>query len=196
MELYEKYKTLFNAYHINTDLRIAHFMAQAQAESNLKSVRESCYYSKIIGLRNTFRSPFKGKSDSFVSQYLKNSEKCANYVYANRGGNGNEASGDGYKFRGGGMFQVTFRDGYLKLSKDTRIDFLSNPDLILEEANGLISALNYWSKNNLNKYADLDNLDAISDLINLGRLTSTNGDSNGFIHRKEALAKWKSILKI
>jgi predicted chitinase len=75
-----------------------------------------------------------------------------------------ENSGDG--FRGGGIFQNTFRNSYLKLSKDTRIDFIGNPDLITVEANAVIAALEYWKNNNLNKYADLDDLDAISDIIN------------------------------
>jgi putative chitinase len=196
MELYQKYKTLFNSYHLNTPLRIAHFMAQADAESSLKSVRESCFYTSIDTLRKLFKTPFKNKTDEFVKRYLNDSRKCANYVYANRGGNGNEASGDGFKFRGGGFFQVTFKDGYLLLSKDTKVDFISNPDLICEEANGIISALNYWSKNSLNKHADNDDLDAISDIINIGRQTNSYGDSNGFEHRKKCLLKWKKKLKL
>jgi putative chitinase len=195
MELYEKYKTLFGCYHLNTDLRIAHFMGQAEAESGLKSVRESCYYKTVEHLRKTFYSPFKGKSDSFISQYLRNTEKCANYVYSNREGNGNEASGDGFRFRGGGIFQNTFRNGYLKLSKDTRIDFIGNPDLITVEANAVIAALEYWKNNNLNKYADLDDLDAISDIINRGHRTEKVGDANGYEHRKSSVDQWKKILK-
>jgi len=117
------------------------------------------------------------------------------YVYANRGGNGDEASGDGFKFRGGGMLQTTFRDGYENLSEDTGIDFVTNPNLILDEANGLISALNYWKENNLNKYADQDNLDAVCDIINIGRTTIAKGDANGYQHTKECLEKWKNILQ-
>lgn len=195
LELTNKYKTLLNKYEINTPLRLQHFWAQVDTESKLKSVRESLYYTKISGLRGAFKTPFKGKSDAFVSQYLKNSIKCANYVYANRGGNGNEASGDGFKFRGGGMLQTTFYDGYKQLKKDTGIDFINNPDLILEEANGLIAALNYWKNNGLNKFADQDNLDAISDIINIGSKTKTVGDANGYKERKENLEKYKKIFK-
>jgi putative chitinase len=195
MELYEKYKTLFGGYHLNNPLRIAHFMGQAEAESGLKSVRESCYYKTVKHLRKTFHSPFKGKSDAFVSQYLRNTERCANYVYANREGNGNEASGDGFRFRGGGIFQNTFRNMFLKLSKDTRIDFIGNPDLITVEANAVIAALEYWKNNNLNKYADLDDLDAISDIINRGHRTERVGDANGYEHRKASVDQWKKILK-
>jgi putative chitinase len=88
-------------------------------------------------------------------------------VYANRNGNGNEASGDGFTYRGG-IFQNTFRNNYLKLSKDIRIDFIGNPDL-LQKANAVIAALEYWKTTiliNMLIY-DLD----ISDIINIGRRT-------------------------
>jgi putative chitinase len=195
MELYEKYKTLFGKYQVNTSLRIAYFMGTRESENGTgKPVRESCYYTTIEKLRKTFKTPFKGKTDAFVSRYLKNSEKCANYVYANREGNGNEASGDGYKYRGGGDFQQTFRNGYTKLAKSTGIPFDKNPDLILEEANSLISALEYWKNNDLNKYADADNLDAVSDIVNIGHRTTKIGDANGYEHRKEYVNKWKKLI--
>jgi len=85
--------------------------------------------------------------------YERKPEMIANRVYANRMGNGNEQSGDGWKYRGRGFLQITGRENYLLLSKDTRIDFLNNPDLLLEEANAMISALWFWQKNNLNSFA-------------------------------------------
>lgn len=194
-ELTNKFETLLNEYDVNSPLRLRHFWAQVDTESKLKSVRESLYYTKIEGLRGAFKTPFKGKADEFVSRYLRNSIKCANYVYANREGNGNEASGDGYKFRGGGTLQTTFYNGYKALEKSTGIPFTQNPDLILEEVNGIRGALVYWKNNNLNKYADEDNLDAISDIINIGSKTKTIGDANGFKERKENLEKYKKIFK-
>lgn len=194
MKLYEKYNTLFNNYGLISALRTAHFMAQIQHESGLVSKRESLYFTSIDGLRKTFHTPFKNKTDSFVRTYLRNSELCANYVYANRGGNGDQYSGDGFKYRGGGLLQNTFYDGYKRLEEKTRIPFTIKPDLILEEPNAILCALIYWKDNNLNKYADLDDLDAISDQINIGRQTIKEGDSNGYAHRKECLKKWKSIL--
>jgi len=154
MKLYLKYKSLLNSYGVSTPLRIAHFMAQIEHESGLKLVRESVFYTTIKGLRATFKTPFLGKSDAFVTQYLRNSEKCANYVYANRMGNGNEASGDGFKYRGGGFLQNTGKSMYAELEKDTKIQLLENPDLILQEANAMICALHFWKKNNLNVSCD------------------------------------------
>jgi putative chitinase len=195
MNLNEKYKTILEQRGLNTKLRLAHFFAQRQVEKG-NGGRESGYYKTIDSLRKTFKTPFKAKSDAFVSQYLRNSEKCLNYVYANRNGNGNEASGDGYFFRGGGDFQTTGREQFTHLERTTGILFVSNPDLINEEANALISAIIYWNDHNLSRYADADNLDVISDIINIGSITRTYGDSNGFKERKNALEEWKIKLKI
>lgn len=188
-----KYKTLLNAFGINTKLRYDHFMTQLEHESGLEPKRESLYYKTIEGARRVFKTPFDGKSDEFVSKYLFNSEKMANYVYANRMGNGDEASGDGFRFRAGGFIGVTGRANFLVMSKDTRIDFINDPDIINTEANALISALWYWQKANLNKHADNDDLEAISDIINIGRQTKAQGDSNGFKHRKELYGKYKKL---
>lgn len=194
MELYRKYKTLFKKNGLTTPLRIAHFMAQIHHESGLETKREGLYYKDADWARKIFKTPFKNKTDSFVSGYLRNSEKMANYVYANRGGNGDELSGDGYKYRGGGFMGLTFKNNYRKLSKATGIDYVKNPELLEREADAMISALWYWNVNNLNKYADLDNLDAISDIINIGKLTKTVGDANGFDKREELLRYYKTLL--
>lgn len=194
-ELSDKYKTLFNKYEINTPLRKAHFMAQIHAESGLIPRRESLYYTKLERLKAIFKSGFRNKPDSFVEQYLKSSEKLANYVYANRMGNGEEASGDGFKYRGGGFIQLTGKNNYKMLSKDTGIDYLSKPELLETEADSLIASLWFWKKNGLNKYADGDCLDEISDIINIGRVTKEIGDANGYEHRKKWLDHYKKIFK-
>jgi putative chitinase len=194
MEIFEKYRTQFKNYEVDTKLRIIHWMTQVASESNFKAVRESVYYTTIKGLRNTFYSPFKNKSDSFVKQYLRNSEKCANYVYANRMGNGDESSGDGYRNRGGGFLQNTGHNQYQALSTSTGIDFIGNPDLILEEPNAVIAALEYWKDNNLNYYADKDDLDGVSDKINIGRKTEEYGDANGFKDRLENYEHYKKMI--
>lgn len=180
-----KYKTQIEVKNqINTKKRKAAFMANLLAESGLVSKRESGYYTAVNYVRSIFRTPFQGKSDAFVSQYLKNSQKMLNYVYANRMGNGSEKSGDGYKYRGGGFIQNTGKWEYERLETETGIKFGSNPDLILEEPNALIAALNFWSKKDLNKYADAGDFDAVCDLINIGRNTEVYGDANHFKLRK------------
>jgi putative chitinase len=191
MELAKKYKTTLNDAGIDTPLVLAHFFTQLDAESGFKPKRESLYYKSIKGLRYTFKSPFKGKSDAFVSQYLRNTKKCANYVYANRMGNGDEASGDGFKHRGAGFLQHTGFDEFYKMSIANGIDLLENPELLKDEMYAMVCACWYWKVNNLNKYAHIDDLDGVSDMINIGRKTIKQGDANGFLHRKKLLTKWK-----
>lgn len=188
MYLHQKYRTLFANYGLTTPLRIAHFMAQIEHESHFKAKRESLYYKSVSRLREVFYSPFKGKSDYFVSNYLRSTKRCANYVYANRMGNGDEQSGDGFKFRGRGFIQITGKANYIRLSKDTRIDYLNNPDLLLNEADSMISALWYWNLINGNKYADADDIRTITKKI--------NGGYNGMDDRLKKLRKWKKILGV
>lgn len=193
LELSKKYKTLLNKNEINTPIRLSHFFAQLDHESNLIPKRESLYYTTIENARAVFKTPFKGKTDAFVHLYLKNSVKMANYVYANRMGNGNEASGDGYKNRGGGYMQHTGANEMKILKARTGLDFVSNPDLLKEESNAMIAAIDFWNRRNLSSFADQDNLDGISDLINIGKLTVTYGDANGFKKRKEKLNYYKTV---
>jgi putative chitinase len=180
MELYEKYKSLFNSYHLNTPLRIAHFMAQIEHESGLKPISENLNYS-ATGLLITFSKYFP--ATKIAIDYSKQPEKIANRVYANRMGNGNETGGDGWKFRGRGFIQLTGKNNYLVLSKDSRIDFVNKPDLLLIEANAMIAALWFWNTNKLNALADKDDAKAITKKI--------NGGFNGLTERLELLSKWK-----
>lgn len=108
-------------------------------------------------------------------------------------GNGSESSGDGYRNRGRGIFQITGGKNLRKLSLETGIDFIGNPDLLLDEANSLIAAIWYWNSRNLSKYADAMNIDAISDLINIGKLTSTVGDAHNYKVRQ---AKTNELLEV
>lgn len=184
MNLNDKYKTLFNSYHVNTPLRIAHFMCQLEHESGLKPISENLNYS-AKRLLEVFPKYFK--TTGIAIEYGNQKEKIANRVYANRIGNGDEASGDGYKFRGRGFLQITGKDNYLMLSKDARIDCFDTPDILLEEANAMISALWFFSKNNLFKYADADDIISITKKI--------NGGLNGIEDRILLLKKYKTIFK-
>jgi len=179
MKLNEKYKSLLNSYYVNTPLRVAHFMAQIEHESGLKPISENLNYS-ADRLLVIFPKYFISKE--YANRYARQPEKIANRVYANRMGNGSEISGDGWKYRGRGFIQITGKDNYTVLSKDTRIDFLSNPDLLLEEANSMISALWFWNKNKLNDLADKNDIVGITKRI--------NGGTNGIEHRKELFKKY------
>lgn len=192
LELSKKYKSLLDKNIINTPLRLSHFFAQLTHESNLKPISENLNYS-TNGLLKIFNKYFP--NENIANKYARKPQSIANKVYANRGGNGDEKSGDGWKYRGRGFTQITLKDNYKELSKDIDVDYINNPDLLLNEADAMISAIWYWNKINGNKYADDDDLDTISDLINIGRKTIKIGDSNGYLDRHNHLNKLKKIFK-
>jgi putative chitinase len=183
MKLYEKYNTLLNQFGINNKLRTAHFFAQIEHESGLKPISENLNYS-AEGLLKTFPKYFTKET---ALACARKPEAIANIVYANRMGNGNAISGEGWKYRGRGFLQITGKENYFNLANDTDIDCLKNPDLLLEEANAMISALWFWNKKGLNIYADEDNISTITKRINGGFI--------GIEHRKELLIKYKNELK-
>ena len=176
--LQKKYKNILELYGVNTSLRLSHFFSQISHESGLKPISENLNYSED-GLLNTFGKYFNKTN---VKLYARKPQQIANRVYANRMGNGNEASGDGWKYRGRGFIQITGKENYFRLSIDTDLDCLKNPDLLLIEANALISALWFWNLHKLNLLADKNNIKAITRKI--------NGGYNGLEHRKELFKKW------
>ena len=178
MELQNKYKSLFERYGLTTKLRIAHFMAQIEHESGLKPIAENLNYS-AQGLMQTFSKYFT-TNESLL--FARKPEKIANRVYANRMGNGDEASGEGWKYRGRGFIQITGKINYFQLANDTDLDCLKNPDLLLQEANAMISALWFWNKAGLNKLADKNDIKGITKRV--------NGGFNGLEHRTELLKKY------
>lgn len=192
MSLDQKYKSLLTKYNINTPLRLSHFMAQIEHESGLKPVQENLKYSEAR-LLQIFKHDLDKDRNGILSpsERLKAKElafkpiQIANFVYANQGGNGNEASGDGWKYRGRGFLQITLRVNYTALSKATGVDYINNPDLLLGEADAMISALWFWNKHNLNVLADKDDINKITKII--------NGGYNGLSHRVILLNKYKKI---
>lgn len=178
MDLSKKYATLFKRNGLTSNLRRAHFLAQIHHESGLKPIAENLNYSRK-GLLKIFRKYF---TEEQASEYARKPEKIANRVYANRMGNGNEESGDGWKYRGRGFIQLTGKNNYEELSKDTGIDYLNYPDMLLNEPDAMVAALWFWNKRGLNKYADQNNIKEVTRRI--------NGGYNGLEHRKELLKKY------
>lgn len=179
MKLYEKYETLLLTSGINTKLRLAHFIAQIHHESNLKPISENLNYSSA-GLLNTFHKYFNGNT---ALEYQRQPEKIANKVYANRMGNSNENSGEGWKYRGRGFIQITGKENYFRCANDMGIDCLKNPDLLLQEPNAMISAIWFWNTHGCSLFADNDDIISITKKI--------NGGINGIDDRKRLLQNYK-----
>lgn len=176
---------LLPAFEINTPLRAAHFIAQLAHESGcFHNVRENLNYS-AEGLRQVFRKYFP--SVELAGEYARKPEKIANRVYANRMGNRDEASGDGWKFRGRGLIQLTGRDNYRRCGDAIGINLEEIPDLVADNPKVAVQAAGwFWESNNLNQYADLDNIEDITREI--------NGGLNGLKERKDFLEKAKRVL--
>ena len=145
-------------FEINTPLRLAHFLAQANHESGgFKLTQENLNYS-AKGLNGIFKKYFPTLESALP--YERKPEKIANKVYGNRMGNGAEASGEGWKFHGRGFIQLTGKDNYTAFTKSIGEDCVANPDLVASKY-ALASAAWFWSKNGLNKIADGGNTDVV-----------------------------------
>ena len=147
----EQIPLIMDKFSLNTPLRLAHFLSQCAHESgNFKAVTENLNYSSK-GLRSIFGKYFK--DDIIAKAYERKPEKIANRVYGSRMGNGDETSGDGWKFRGRGYIQLTGKDNYSQFDKVVEDDILANPDLVATKY-PLMSAAFFFEKNNLWKICD------------------------------------------
>jgi len=150
-------------YGIDTPLRICHFLAQVMHECNdFRTVEEGLNYS-AKRLSEVWASkfavklnakPVKGAPNQLAFSLERQPIKIANYVYANRYGNGDENSGDGWKYRGRGYMQVTFKDNYKRFGDWAKTDAVNFPDLLITPKYAGLSAVWFWNLKNLNDYAD------------------------------------------
>ena len=150
---------------ISTAQRIAAFVAQCAHESgNLKFVKENLNYS-AQGLCRTFGKYF---TPDTAQKYNRNPEAIANRVYANRMGNGPEESGDGWRFRGRGLIQLTGHDNYVKCGQGLDVDLMNTPDYLETPEGAARSAGWFWDSRDLNKLADIGDLKTMTKKINGG----------------------------
>lgn len=175
----------FPAYDVDRPLRAAHFLAQAAHESGgFRVFVENLNYS-ADRLLVVFPKYFRGVN---TNAYARNPQKIANRVYASRMGNGDEASGDGWRFRGRGIFQVTGRSNYETLGDALGIDIVNDPDLATMSDNAVYLALEYWQRRGLNADADRDDIVTVTKKI--------NGGTHGLDERQSYLRRAKKALGI
>jgi putative chitinase len=157
-------------YKIDTPERIASFLAQCGHESaGFTVLQENLNYS-ADGLNKIFKKYFPTLDSA--QPYARKPEMIANRVYGGRMGNGDEASGEGYKFRGRGPIQLTGKDNYAACSDFLFQDdtLIQNPDMLLDPEYALHSACWFWWKNDLNNYADSADLVTMTKRINGGTI--------------------------
>jgi putative chitinase len=179
---------VIETFEINTPLRLAHFLAQCSHESaDFRAVRENLNYS-ARALRKVFRKYFP--DDTKALEYERKPEKIANLVYANRMGNGDESSGDGWKHRGRGYIQLTGHDNYAAFDKVVEDDILADPDLVATKY-PLLSAAWFWDSRSLNTLADKGATD--EDVIAITK--KVNGGVNGLDERLKNFKKYYDLLE-
>ena len=153
---------------VENPARLAGFLAQTAHESGgYNFIKENLNYS-AKGLRSTFGKYFL--NDDIANQYAKKPEKIANRVYANRMKNGDESSGDGYRFCGRGLIQLTGRDNYTKFANDLGMS-LADTIAYLETPNGAVASAGwFWDNNKLNQYCDSGDFVTLTKRINGGTI--------------------------
>ncbi|WP_202033862.1 glycoside hydrolase family 19 protein [Massilia sp. Dwa41.01b] len=205
-------------YGVDTPLRLAHFLAQIGHESSFRASEENGHYSaarmhEVFGCRGGAAGYDRARDDCRLGldgqparlrpklwleqdSYAGNPARLLSYVYANRLGNGDEESGDGYRYRGRGLIQLTGKANYQAFTQahnardsgDPR-DFVADPDLLLSELKYAIeSAFHYWETRKVNALADLDDLEGVTRAV--------NGGLNGLDDRGARLARIKKALGI
>lgn len=176
------------AYFKMTPERAAHFFGQTGTESGeFKIFSENLNYS-ADGLKKVFPKYFPG---TLAEGYARNPEKIANLVYGNRMGNGAEATGDGYKFRGRGALQTTGKNNYQALANYLKKpEIMTNPDLVATDF-AFESAMFFFDSNKLWTICD----QGVNDASILALTKRVNGGTNGLDHRKELTKKYYGWLK-
>jgi len=175
-------------FNITTNLRLAHFLSQCATESGkFKLTVENLNYS-AKGLSVTFPKYFP--TIQLANAYANKPEMIANRVYGSRMGNGNEGSGDGWKYRGRGFIQLTGKDNYTKFTTFIGEDCLSNPDLVATKY-PLASAAFFFNSNALWNICDRGS-DAATVLSVTKRV---NGGTNGLDERQHYFDQFWSLLK-
>ena len=172
---------------ISNPLRLCHFLAQCAHESgNFTLVRENLNYSSQ-GLLGIFKKYFPTKE--LADAYARQPEKIANRVYANRMGNGDEASGDGFKFRGRGYIQLTGKVNYEAFGKFIGEDLVANPDLVATKY-PLTSAGFFFNNNKLWAICDKgDSIDVVKEITK-----RVNGGLIGIDDRIQKFQLYKSLI--
>jgi putative chitinase len=174
-------------FNITNNLRLAHFLSQCGHESGgFKAVSENLNYS-ADGLKKIFGKYFPGNLNE---SYARQPEKIAARVYASRMGNGDEASKEGFKFRGRGYLQTTGKSNYIQLGKFLGEDLITNPDLVASKY-PLASAAFFFESNKLWSICDKGSDDATVTALT----KRINGGTIGLDHRLQEFKKFFNLLK-
>jgi putative chitinase len=165
---YDALNAILPEYGINTPQRVAAFVAQCAHESGgFRMLKENLNY-KAVSLRKTFPKYFP--DDAIAARYEKKQEMIANRVYANRMGNGDEASGDGWRYCGRGLIQLTGKENYSWFAASLEMPVEDVPEYLGTFEGAVQSACWFWESNNLNQWADKGDILTLTKRINGGTI--------------------------
>lgn len=165
-EWHEALSQLLPDYDIDTPQRIAAFVAQCAHESaNFRILKENLNY-RWQSLRKTFPKYFP--TDELAKQYERQPQRIANKVYANRMGNGPESSGDGWRYCGRGLIQLTGKNNYQAFADSLEMPVEEVPEYLATFEGAAQSACWFWETNNLNRFADKGDIRGLTRAINGG----------------------------
>jgi len=165
---YEALEQALPDYDINTPERVAAFMAQTAHESGeYRAIKENLNY-RAVSLRKVFPKYFP--TDELAAAYAQQPEKIANRVYANRMGNGPEESGDGYRYCGRGLIQLTGKSNYQAFADSIEITPEEVSEFLATFEGAVQSACWFWEANGLNNWADKSDMVMLTKKINGGTI--------------------------
>jgi putative chitinase len=165
---HEALEILLPDYDINTPQRIAAFIAQCAHESgNFRVLKENLNY-RAVTLRKIFPRYFP--DDQIAAAYACKQQAIANKVYGNRMGNGDEASGDGFRYCGRGLIQLTGKNNYQAFADSLEMDVEDVPEYLATFEGAAQSACWFWETNNLNQWADKGDILTLTKRINGGTI--------------------------
>lgn len=192
----EPLKASMALHDISTPKRQAGFIAQAWIESDgFTALEENLRYSDPVRIARIFKTGFDLDRDGivdpeeveFAKQYVRQPEKLANRIYANRLGNGNEASGDGWRYRGRGLFQITGKANYIKASIGLGLGavYVHAPELLAKPTDACMTAAHYWLSNRCNALMDAGDINGCTRAIN----------GAAMLHAKERRERYERLLE-
>lgn len=174
----------FARFDISTSARAAAFIAQAGHESSgFARLEESLFYTTPERIRAMW--PTRVPSLGDAAALTRNPRALANRVYANRLGNGDESSGDGWRYRGRGLFQLTGRANYMAAGDALGVDYKARPELVAEPAHAAMTAAWYWATIRGNELADTSQIDALTRRIN----------GPGMVGADDRRSRWDAALR-
>jgi putative chitinase len=184
---------VFPKYGLNSDLTIAHAMAQFSEECNAGlEMKENMNYS-AARLLEVFPSHF---THSQAILYQHNPRQIADHAYGGRMGNAPPPSDDGWNFRGQGFSQLTGKSNYVSLAKTTKLDLINHPEFLVDPEHALECGVGDFIQCGCLPYALKDSLVGVSSTLNVGHYTSNINAINGYSMRKQWLALWKHVLGV